>query len=61
MTKSNKYDEAFQKYVRGEASLQDVWNADPYDSELRKMAQNAMRREAPANRVSGSYRNPKKR
>lgn len=32
------YDAAFQEYVRGRASLADVWAADPYDDALREMA-----------------------
>ena len=32
------YDATVEKHVRGEATLEEVWAADPYDGALREMA-----------------------
>lgn len=32
------YDAMVEKHVRGEATLEEVWAADPYDGALREMA-----------------------
>lgn len=41
----DRYDEMVDKHLRGEATFEEVWAADPYDDALKQIAQRYFERD----------------